>query len=65
MPILRGISVLGGYRGDYGVEEGEYTNAPTAELIEDDEEEHMELEQEFWSLPGQFYHTAQARHNVA
>ena len=35
----------------YAVEEGENTNTPTAELFKDDEE-HMELEQDFWSLPG-------------
>ena len=35
------------------VEEGETTNTPTDELFKDDEG-HMELEQDFWSLPGQF-----------
>lgn len=38
---------------EYAVEEGGYPNSPTAELFNDDEG-HMELEQDFLSLPGQF-----------
>lgn len=37
---------------EYEVEEGDDTKVPTSELFED--EEHMELEQDFWSLPGRF-----------
>lgn len=39
---------------EYVVEEGENINTPTAELFNDDEEGHVELELDFWSLPGQF-----------
>lgn len=35
---------------EYMVEEGDDTNVPTAELFKDDQG-HMELEQDFWSLP--------------
>ena len=38
---------------EYAVEEGENPNTPTAELFKDDDG-HMELEQDFGSLPGQF-----------
>lgn len=50
---------------EYVVEEGENANTPTAELFNDDEEEHMEQEQDFWSVPGQFDNTALARHSKA
>lgn len=37
---------------EYVVEDGENANNPTAEPFNDDEEEHMEQEQDFWSIPG-------------
>lgn len=38
---------------EYMVEDRDNTKVPTAELFKDDEG-HMELEEDFWSLPGQF-----------
>ncbi|MCJ1346470.1 hypothetical protein MMC31_004687 [Peltigera leucophlebia] len=38
---------------EYEVEDGNNTRVPTAELFKEDAE-HMELEEDFWSLPGQF-----------
>lgn len=47
---------------EYAVEERKNTEVPTVELIKGDEEGHMEPEQDFWSLPGQFHNPAEVRH---